>query len=920
MRGYFYCQSYYNLLKSLNSLEDIVKTAIKNQYDFVSLSDDENLYGMIEFLELCYKYKIKPVVGIKINLNLNKENEFLENNKKIEILVYAQNDIGINNLIKLSNIIKAQKKEIYLKNLEELQEGLFIIISILDKFFFEKVNNYFLSPTDKNKEKIEIFLLNFKKKIKNFYIGISLQANINTDMIEYGINDLSIISPDLEQIEDNIIYFANKLKIKILPTHKTNYLEQKDNIVYQQLIKLNPNNKNEKNDQTLNFSFLTKEEFILKYDKYPDLISNLQELVNKINYSNNIFYNRFNLPKINKDISIDASKILKQKTWKNFKKKIKSKENKIYSEYEKRLNYELKIISEMKYEDYFLIVADIVSYAKKNNILVGPGRGSSVSSLVCFCLDITEIDPLKYDLIFERFLNPQRTKMPDIDLDFPDNQRENVINYVKKKYKNNNIANLITFLHFPINFLIDKIANNLYGYTNTDTLKKKILKKKLDKTDYRGKEIERIANIIVKIPKSTGTHISGIILSQENLLKTLPIQLNPNNTQNIYQTQFEDKNLQKIGLFKIDFLGIKALTLMQEILEKIKNLEIKNIPLDDIKTYNLLKEQKTISIFQLESITAKNVLKKIQPCKFSDLIDVLGFNRPGTINFINEYVKNKKKNIKKVFLHPLINEILKPTYGVIIYQEQIMQIIIKFANYDLIEADNFRNAISKKDQNFLIKEKKTFIKKSIENGNSIEDTNKIYNHIYNFANYGFNKSHSVAYALITYRMSYLKANYKKEFNLVLLNQFAKNNDWETTNNFIKEIKTEFKFIKPNILNSSNQYNVLSSDKLIIPLISIKGVDDNFYQNLIKEKQKKVFENYENFKQRLKISLSLNKNENLLDNLIFSGALDIFGLNRRTLYEYKNINSKYPKEYKEFSNLKLISEEKKAFKFDLSLIK
>ncbi|WP_334330909.1 DNA polymerase III subunit alpha [Candidatus Phytoplasma prunorum] len=920
MRGYFYCQSYYNLLKSLISIEDIVKTAIKNQYDFVSLSDNENLYGMIEFLELCYKYKIKPVIGIKIKLNLNKKNEFAKNNKKIGILVYAKNDIGINNLIKLSNIIKAENKEIYLQDLQELQEGLFIIISILDKFFFEKINNYFLSPTNQNKETIEIMLINFKEKIKNFYIGISLQSNINIDMIKYGINDLSIISPDLEQIEDNIIYFADKLKIKILPTHKTNYLEQKDNIVYQQLIKLNPNNTSEKNNQRLNLNFLTKEEFILKYDKYPKLISNLKELVSKINYSNNIFYNKFNLPKINKDVFLNSSKILKQKTWENLKKKINPKENKIYPKYEKRLNNELKIISQMKYEDYFLIVADIVSYAKKNNILVGPGRGSSVSSLVCFCLDITEIDPLKYDLIFERFLNPQRTKMPDIDLDFPDNERENVINYVKKKYKSNNIANLITFLHFPINFLIDKIAKNLYNYTNTETLKKKILKKKLDKTDYRGKEIERIVNIIAKIPRTTGTHISGIILNKENLLKTLPLQLNPNSTQKIYQTQFEDKNLQKIGLFKIDFLGIKVLTLMQEILKKIKNLEIKNIPLDDIKTYNLLKEQKTISIFQLESTTAKNVLKKIQPCKFSDLIDVLGFNRPGTINFINEYVRNKKKNIKKIFLHPLIHKILKPTYGVIIYQEQIIKIIIKFANYSLIDADNFRSAISKKDQYFLIKEKDNFIKKSIENGNSIEDTNKIYDHIYNFANYGFNKSHSVAYALITYRISYLKTNYKKEFNLVLLNQFAKNNDWLTTNNLIKEIKTEFEFIKPNILNSSNQYNILSINKLIIPLISIKGVDNNFYQNLIKERKQKVFENYENFKQRLKISLNLNKNENVLDNLIFSGALDIFGLNRRTLYEYKNINSERPKEYKEFSKIKLNTEEKKAFKFDLSLIK
>ncbi|CAP18284.1 DNA polymerase III, alpha subunit [Candidatus Phytoplasma mali] len=920
MRGYFYCQSYYNLLKSLNSLEDIVKTAIKNNYDFVSLSDDENLYGMIEFLELCYKYKIKPVIGIKIKLNLNKKNEFSKNNKKIEILVYAKNDIGINNLIKLSNIIKAENKEVYLQDLQELQEGIFVIISILDKFFFEKVNNYFLSPTDANKEIIETILLNFKEKIKNFYIGISLQANINVDMIEYGINDLSIISPDLEQIEDNITYFADKLKIKILPTHKTKYLEQKDNIVYEQLIKLNTDNKNEKNNQKLNFSFLTKEEFILKYDKFPKLMLNLQELVSKINYSNNIFDDKFHLPKINKDVLLDSSKILKKKTWENFKKKINTKENKIYSEYVKRLKHELKIISQMKYEDYFLIVADIISYAKKNNILVGPGRGSSVGSLVCFCLDITEIDPLKYDLIFERFLNPQRTKMPDIDLDFPDNQRENVINYVKNKYKNNNVANLITFLHFPMNFLIDKIANNLYGYTNTDNLKKKISKKTLDKTDYKGKEIERIANIIIKIPRTTGTHISGIILSQENLLKTLPLQLNNNNKQTNYQTQFEDKNLQKIGLFKIDFLGIKALTLMNKILKKIKNLEIKNIPLDDIKTYNLLKEQKTISIFQLESTTAKNVLKKIQPCKFSDLIDVLGFNRPGTINFINEYIRNKNTNIKKVFLHPLIHEILKPTHGVIIYQEQIMQIIIKFANYNLIEADNFRNAISKKDQYFLINEKNTFIKKSMENGNSIEDTNKIYDHIYNFANYGFNKSHSVAYALITYRMSYLKTNYQKEFNLVLLNQFAKNNDWEATNNFIKEIKTEMKFIKPNIFNSSNQYNVLSEKKLIIPLISIKGVDNNFYQNLIKEKEQKKFENYENFKQRLKISLNLNKNENLLDNLIFSGALDIFGLNRRTLYEYKNINSERPKEYEEFSKIKLINEEKKAFKFDLSLIK
>lgn len=846
MRGLFYLQSFYSITKSVNSIEKLVQKAVQNNYDFVTLSDDENLYGMVEFISVCEKNRIKPVVGLRIFVSLER----LFKGQKIGLLVYASNDIGLRHLIQISNLIRTRDKTITLEEISHLQEGLFFILSNID----------FLLADLSAPNKMQPILAAFKTHLKLFYVGFSLQ-NIR-----------------LAAMDEHFFSLVEKLELTALPVHKTNYLGQEDRENYELLLKLSHPESDAKNNisdlDAFSFHFLDKKEFSAQYgpyfNKYKSFCVDLDTLIKPIRYDK-LFSQELHLPLFNNNKGQTSFQYLREKTFMSLNAKLKNQQidTKLHSvaQYQKQLEKELKIIVDLRYEDYFLIVADFLEYARKKDILVGPGRGSSSGSLVCFCLGITEADPLKYNLLFERFLNYKRKTLPDIDLDFPDEKIHLVTQYIADKYGSEHIANIITFNTFTVKSLI------------RDLIRLKEMNPFFNQ--YLDKNKEKVLLKMEGIPKLTGIHPAGIILSKDKLFDFYPLQKNYQTNSPIkYQMQLESKQLAKIGLLKIDLLSLKSLSLVDKILKQINQKEKllwHDIPLDKKEVYHTLQTGNTDYIFQLESFSAKMVLKKIKPQTFEELVAVLSFNRPGPLSFLDLYCANRKNNQTR-FIHPDVDRVLQNTYGVILFQEQVMEISVRFAGYDLGQAEILMRKMIQNKNASLHNDtlKKDFIKNSVQNKkHSSALSAQVYDYIVKFSNYSFNKSHSVAYSLISYRMSYLKTYHLTSFYIVMLNEYIKNAP--ETAKLLKESQDKIVFIKPNILVSESHYQNINQ-QIVMPLTIIYGISEEISRFIVQERKKQSFKDFFDFKVRLKKVL----NDELLKNLIFSGVLDVFGLNRKTL--------------------------------------
>lgn len=562
--------------------------------------------------------------------------------------------------------------------------------------------------------------------------------------------------------------------------------------------------------------------------------------------------------------------------------------------YVERLKYELDIINKMGFNDYFLIVADFINYAKTNNILVGPGRGSAAGSLVAYCLNITTIDPIKYDLYFERFLNPGRITMPDIDTDFEDYRREEVIRYCIKKYGIKRVAPIIAFGTLksrqairdvgrvmnvnPV--AIDKICKYLdSNLTLTENLKNPKIKNFLQ-VDSKLQQLYKVATKLEGLRRHTTIHAAGVIISAVDLDEVIPITYH----ENEYLTSYSMEHLENLGLLKMDFLAISNLTTIHNIINQINSdLTFDNIPLDDTKTIELFKNAKTLGIFQFESKGMRDTLNKFKVDSFEELIAVIALYRPGPKDNIPSYIKRKNKEEEIDYIDDALIEILTPTYGIIIYQEQIMKIANIMASYTMSEADMLRKAMSKKKEDILIKEKDKFINQSIKNGHSKEIAEKVYNLIFKFASYGFNRAHSVAYAMTSYKMGYLKANYPLIFSSNLLTMYMVS--VEKTKEYILECKQNgIKFINPNINNSSYIYKI-EDNKIIYPLNLIKGISSNTVKEI---------ESLAPFKDIYDVFSKTHKciSKKIMETLILAGTLDNFNYNRKTLIKNLDVLINY----------------------------
>lgn len=598
----------------------------------------------------------------------------------------------------------------------------------------------------------------------------------------------------------------------------------------------------------------------------------IEQIINKINL------NLDHKEEILKYSNEDSYKLLKQKIVEGTKIKFGETVPKIYLD---RLKYELEIINKMGFCDYFLIVHDYVKYAKDQKILVGPGRGSAAGSLISYVLDITEIDPIKYNLLFERFLNIERVTMPDIDIDFEFDRREEVINYCKNKYGNNKVANIIAFgtlksravirdlarvMELDVNDLSKNINPNLLLKDNYENIKKYL-------TTYELKKLYKLGLLLEGLKRNITMHAAGIVMSNNDLAQSVPMVLNGES----YIAGYTPEYLEQIGLLKMDFLGLKNLSILRDSIKKVKEIDntfdIEKIPLNDQKTLDIFKKGNTLGIFQFESSGMINFLKRLDVNSFDDIVVANALFRPGPANNIDLYINYKKGKIKPNYYDERLKNILSPTYGVMIYQEQIMLIASKMAGYTLGEADILRRAMSKKKESVMEKNYTKFIEGSLKNVYSLETSKKVFEDIKKFAQYGFNKSHSVAYAYLAYQMAYIKAHYKECFYVSLLTYF---NADEKINNYIYEARISGVNInKPNINISTNLYEV-KDNKVYLPLTSIKGIGTGFVTNLVEERNKKKFQNIFDFVKRVKT------NKTILESLISSGAFDSFEYNRRTL--------------------------------------
>lgn len=562
--------------------------------------------------------------------------------------------------------------------------------------------------------------------------------------------------------------------------------------------------------------------------------------------------------------------------------------------YKKRLEMELDVIIGMDYTDYFLIVYDFILYAKKNHIVVGPGRGSAAGSLVSYTLGITEIDPIKYNLIFERFLNPERITLPDIDIDIEYLRREELINYCKDKYGRDKVANIITFgtllskqvlrdvgrvLNMPIE-KIDALTKTIRDKETFKELETNELFNKVRKSDEEYEKLIRISKKLEGLKRHTSIHAAGVIISDVPLMNRVPLYMSADTLLTGYSMEY----LESIGLLKMDFLALKNLTIIDTILNKIKEerniyIDINKIPLNDPKTLQIFYNVDTIGIFQFESEGMISFLKSLKVKSFDDLVSALALYRPGPRESIPEFIKVREGKTKPHYIVPELENIIKDTNGIIVYQEQILEILKKIGGFSYSTADIIRRAMSKKKEEIIIKYRSDFVSGAIKNGYKEKDAEEIYDLVLKFANYGFNKSHSVAYALIATQMAFLKAHFTEYYMITELDMVI-GSDVKT-----KEYIDEARRFNLNVygvdINESTDKYKLKNKEIVLPLTVIKGLGKEAVSNILNEREKGNFQDYFDFIKRI---YSPKTNIKAIENLILSGALDIFKINRRTMLE------------------------------------
>ncbi len=892
--------THYSLLDGLTKIDELVERAKDQGSPAVAITDHGNLYGVIEFYQKCKKEGIKPIIGAELYLakksRLDKNTR--EDARNNHLLILAKDQEGYHNLIKLVTLSHLEgfyyKPRIDWELLKKYSKGLIAMSACLGG----EIPSLILAG---NLDKARSRILEYNELFGqgNFYLELM---------------DHSQLEGQLE-VNEQLIKFSKELNIPVAATNDVHYLKQEDDEAQDILLCIQSKKKREDSDRMSmlgeNYSMKSNQEMIEAFKHIPEAIENTVKIAEKCNVE--IDLGNIQLPFFDVPEGHDGNSYLRSICEDGLQKRYQKGYKKVGQEIQERMDYELEVINKMGWPSYFLIVADFVNWAKDNKIVVGPGRGSAAGSLVCYLTGITDIDPLEYDLLFERFLNPERISMPDIDMDFADARRDEVIRYVEEKYGKDKVSQIITFGTLAARAAIRDVGRVLdVPYDYCDKLAKAIpmffkIKQAIDtvpelkamyKDDPQAKQLLDYAMRLEGVARHTSTHACGVLITKDALDNNVPLQYASSSDKSVI-SQYSLHPVEDLGLLKMDLLGLKNLTIIESALKIIKStrgleIDIAKIPLDDPIAYKLFQEGQTTGVFQFESSGMKRYLRDLKPTEFEDIIAMVALYRPGPMEWIPDYITGKHGKKKVSYLHPKLESILKKTYGVAIYQEQVMQIARDLAGFSMGEADVLRKAMGKKIAELLAQQKEKFIDGCVKNNVHQELAEKIFSFIEPFAGYGFNRSHAACYALIGYQTAYLKAHWPVEFMAALLTADQHNSDRIAIE--IEECKKmKINIMPPDINESFDSFTVVTSgtvenkiadvdeklETIRFGLNAIKNVGEHIVEVIITErKENGPYKDIFDFLERI-TDKDLNKKS--LDSLIKSGGLDRYGERGQLLF-------------------------------------
>ncbi len=876
---HLHVHSHYSLLDGLTKIDDLIEAVKEDGSPAVALTDHGVMYGVIEFYQKCKKAGIKPIIGVEAYLapgsRTDKTKSFDERNF-YHLLLLAKNNTGYHNLVKLTSIAHLEgyyyRPRIDWEVLQKYSEGLIATSSCLAG---EIPRLLMAGNIAKAKEKIKAYSELFGKD--NFFIELQDHPEL----------------PDQIKLNEMLIPLAKEFDLPLIVTNDVHYLKAEDDEAQDILLCLqNKAKKEDTNRMSMlgaNYSLKPTRQIAEAFAHVPEALENTIKIADMCNVE--LELGKIQLPYFNVPSGLDGNDYLRELVFEGLIKRYGKTYQTIDEVYRKRVDYELEVIAKMGWPSYFLIVADFVNWAKQQGIIVGPGRGSAAGSLVCYVIGITNLCPIQYNLVFERFLNPDRISMPDIDLDFADTRRDEVLRYVQDKYGHDHVAQIITFGTMAARAAIRDVGRVLnYPYDYCDRLSKAVppmmkLKDALSRSPelkaiYEEPEARRIVDYALKlegVSRHSSVHACGVLITKNPLTDHVPIQYASSSDRTIV-SQYSLHPIEDLGLLKMDFLGLSNLTIIESAITIIKNtrdtaVDIDTIPLDDEATYALFKNGETTGVFQFESSGMKRYLKELKPTQFEDIIAMVALYRPGPMEWIPNYITGKHSHKKPQYLHPKLEPILNVTYGVAVYQEQVLQIARDVAGFSLGEADVLRKAIGKKIPKLLAEQREKFIEGCVKNGQSTKLAAELFSFIEPFAGYGFNRSHAACYAMIGYQTAYLKAHYPAEFMAALLTSDQQNSDRIAIE--IEECrKMGISIQQPDINESFDNFTVVDDKTIRFGLKAIKNVGEHISEIIIKER--KANGTYTSIANLLERIDDKDLNRKSLESLVKSGAFDSLG--------------------------------------------
>jgi DNA polymerase-3 subunit alpha len=871
----------YSLLDGAARIKELVKRAKELTMPGIAMTDHGVMYGAIDFYKACTAAGIKPIIGCEVYVapRTRFDKEAQKDEQAYHLVLLAENMTGYKNLMKLVSIGFLEgfyyKPRADKELLTKYREGIIALSGCM--------------AGEAPRLILEQRIAEAEQALAE-YSKIFGADNFFVELQDHGLTGQ-------KEINYHLVKLAQKLGLPLVATNDVHYIRRED-ASYHDVLLCVQTGKTLTDEKRMSFEV---DEFYLKslaemktlFGQHPEALANTLKIFDrcKLEFS----FNETHLPHYHLPEGYDVDSYLKKLCY----DRIESVYPVASGQVTARLEYELKTIKNMGYSGYFLIVQDFVDYAKKENILVGPGRGSAAGSIAAYILGITNIDPLQYDLLFERFLNPERVSMPDIDIDFCFERRGEIINYVVEKYGAENVAQIITFgtmaakaairdsgrvMNVPlseVNKVVQMVPNEL-GITIERALAVSPELKEACDADERIRKLVATAKALEGMPRHASTHAAGIVIAKEELTNYVPLQKIGDGT---IVTQYAKEQVEEIGLLKIDILGLRTLTVIGECLKSIqenhgKTIDIDSIPLDCQKTYQLLGEGNTIGVFQLESSGLRSILKELKPSRFEDIVALVALYRPGPLgsNMVEDFIAGKHGKKQVEYLHPSLEPILKETYGVILYQEQVMRIANDLAGFTLGQADLLRRSMGKKKAEIIAAQRANFVSGALKKNISEGVAQKIFDLMEHFAGYGFNKSHSAAYALIAYQTAYLKAHYPVEYLAAILTSVMDHSDKVTF--YIRECLEQGIKILPPDVNESNEGFTAVGGKIRFGLAAIKNVGKNAIETIIDTREQQgLFTSLQEFCQLVDLKVI---NRRMMESLVWCGAFSFTGLNRAQL--------------------------------------